>query len=149
MELTSDGRFALSTSELTDKQREFALLDVMVKTYQATMEVKEQMATLRERVSELQVAVQGVAERVGSGDLPALREALATAQQEAATLRETLTGERDADLAEDAAYESRIAELVSNVEGAVTEAQEASDRIAESVQTLNNVAPVAPVEPTV
>lgn len=150
IEFNPDGTINVPTGYLSTKQVASLTLEATILSLYELRKVNENMATLRERLTELTTAVQGVAERVGASDIPSLSAALAAARAQVDELTATVTGERAADLAEDAAYEARVNELTSNLSASVSEAEAAAESIGQNVETLNSIAPATPgpVEPT-
>lgn len=97
------------------------------------------MADLNQSVADLQVAVQGVADRVG--------QLVGPLQQQIANLQSTLQAERDAaaalataEDAEDVQQNQALADARAATDAALAEAQQAADNIGSEVQKLNQVA---------
>lgn len=107
-------------------------------------EVKNQMADLNQSVADLQVAVQGVADRVG--------QLIGPLQQQIANLQGALQAERDAaaalaasEDAEDVQQNQALADAQAATDAALSDAQQAADSIGTEVDKLNQVAS-APTE---
>lgn len=102
-------------------------------------EMRSEMAELSEAVAALQVAVQGVLDRVGPA-VDALKVQVAAGEA-------ALVAFSEADATEDAAYEQAIADLQAALQGQVAAATEAAAAIETSVAALNAVAPAAEPAP--
>lgn len=97
------------------------------------------MADLNQSVADLQVAVQGVADRVG--------QLVGPLQQQIANLQSALQAERDAatalaasEDAEDVQQNQALADARSATDAALADAQQAADSIGAEVNKLNQVA---------
>lgn len=119
------------------------LRDTMVYKFESLRdelrEVKNQMADLNQSVADLQVAVQGVADRVGA--------LVGPLQQQIANLQSTLQAERDAaaalaasEDAEDVQQNQALADAQAATDAALAEAQAAAGNIGTEVDKLNQVA---------
>lgn len=119
------------------------LRDTMVFKFESLreelQEVKNQMADLNQSVADLQVAVQGVADRVG--------QLVGPLQQQIANLQSALQAERDAatalaasEDAEDVQQNQALADARSATDAALADAQQAADGIGAEVNKLNQVA---------
>ena len=119
------------------------LRDTMVYKFESLRdelrEVKNQMADLNQSVADLQVAVQGVADRVGA--------LVGPLQQQIANLQSTLQAERDAaaalaasEDAEDVQQNQALADAQAATDTALAEAQAAAGNISTEVDKLNQVA---------
>lgn len=119
------------------------LRDTMVYKFESLRdelrEVKNQMADLNQSVADLQVAVQGVADRVGA--------LVGPLQQQIANLQSTLQAERDAaaalaasEDAEDVQQNQALADAQAATDAALAEAQAAAGNISTEVDKLNQVA---------
>lgn len=102
-------------------------------------EVKQNMADLNQSVADLQVAVQGVADRVG--------QLVGPLQQQIANLQNALQAERDAaaalaasEDAEDVQQNQALADAQAATDAALAEAQQAAGNISTEVDKLNQVA---------
>ena len=102
-------------------------------------EVKQNMADLNQSVADLQVAVQGVADRVG--------QLVGPLQQQIANLQNALQVERDAaaalaasEDAEDVQQNQALADAQAATDAALAEAQQAAGNISTEVDKLNQVA---------
>jgi ABC-type transporter Mla subunit MlaD len=124
-------RIRVDIDDLTDRQ-------IMLAILHETHGLRKSMADLTQAVADLQVAVQGVLDRVG----PTVDDLKA---QVAAGV-EALAAFAAADSTEDAAYEEAIAALQAALQAQVDGAQAAADQIESSVATLNTVVAVVPVE---
>lgn len=133
-------------TDLTTSQIRLAigdLKDTMVYKFELLRdelrEVKDQMADLNQRVTDLQGAVQGVADRVG--------QLVGPLQQQIANLQTTLQAERDAaaslaaaEDAEDVQQNQALADARAATDAALANAQQAADSIGVEVEKLNQVA---------
>ena len=106
-------------------------------------EVKNQMADLNQSVADLQVAVQGVADRVAQLTGPL--------QDQIAELQTTLQAERDAAAAlaaaedqEDVEQNQALADAQAATDAALANAQASADSIEGAVDQLNQVAAPQP-----
>ena len=119
--------------ELTDKQALVAILREL-------KEMRKQMTDLNQAVADLQVAVQGVLDRVGP-TVDALKADVIAGQAALAAFTE-------ADALEDANYEQVAADLAAALQASVDASQAAADSIEVQVTALNTVVPAPVVEPT-
>lgn len=117
--------------DLTDRQALVAILREL-------KEMRNDMAQLSEAVADLQVAVQGVLDRVGP-TVDALKVQIAAGEAALAAFAE-------ADAVEDANYEAAAAALQAALQAQVDGATAAADAIEAQVATLNTVA-APPAEP--
>ena len=121
--------------DLTDRQVLFEILRQM-------KEMRTEMADLSQAVADLQVAVQGVLDRVGP-TVDALKVQVASGEA-------ALAAFAAADASEDTAYEQAIADLRAALQAQVDSAASAAQAIEGSVDALNTVlAPEVPPAPEV
>lgn len=107
--------------------------------------MENMIVALTESVAALNEAVTEIAEYVNTQN-----GAVEAAQATIAQLTETITGERAADLAEDTAYEARIAELVAQADQQLADASTAATQINEQVDRIRGLVPdTDPVDPPV
>jgi hypothetical protein len=105
-----------------------------------THTLRGMMADLTQAVQNLQVAVQGVVNRVG----PTVDQL----KQQVAEGLQALEDFQAADASEDAAYQQAISELQDALQAQVDGAQQAADAIEGQVATLNTIATTEPEGPT-
>lgn len=125
-------RILVDIDDLTDRQ---IMLAILYETYG----LRKNMADLSQAVADLQVAVQGVVDRVG----PTVDDLKAQVAAGVAALEAFAA----ADSTEDAAYEQAIADLQAALQSQVDGAQAAADSIGASVAVLNEVAAVPAPDP--
>lgn len=120
--------------------------DLAIATYVHIRIVEEMMADLQQSVTDLQVAVQGVSDRLAAGGQD-LTQALADAQAANAALQAAYQQQLSDDAVEDAQFQATIDDLNAQLATATAQAQAAADAIQTEVANLNNIAVGQPVNP--
>jgi regulator of replication initiation timing len=153
-----DGTVTAPTGYFSTKQVSEMTLEVAILTLHELRKVnismatlREQVATISERVSGLETSVQSVVQTLGGTDVPELVAQNQALQASLTNLNDVLASERAADLIEDEGFRAELAALSTEATEAADALQAPIESVSRATGQLNSLLPTpvpeVPTEP--